>query len=399
MRDSRPYVAGLVAALVGFTSSFAVVLAGLVAVGASTDQAASGLLALCVVQGLGMLVLALRHRQPLTLAWSTPGAALLASTGQVDGGWAAAVGGFGVCGLLVLLTALWPALGGLVARVPVPVAQAMLAGVVLPLCLAPVRSLEQDAWPVVPVLAAWLVLVLASPRWAAPGALVAALVVAVASGPDAALVVAPDLAWTTPVLTVGGVVGVALPLFVVTMASQNVPGVAVMRAHGYDVPWRPAMLTTGLGTVAAAPFGGHAVNLAAISAALAAGTDAGPDPSRRWRAALSAGGAYLVLAVVSASLVALVTSAPAGVVQAAAGLALVPVLGSALAAATSDPASREAAVVTFVVAASGTALAGVGAAFWSLVAGVAVHLLVRARTLREARRAQPSHDGGPPTDT
>lgn len=399
MRDSRPYVAGLVAALVGFTSSFAVVLAGLVAVGASTEQAASGLLVLCLVQGLGMLVLALRTRQPLTLAWSTPGAALLASTGTVDGGWAAAVGGFGVCGLLVLLTALWPALGGLVARVPVPVAQAMLAGVVLPLCLAPVRSLEQDAWPVVPVLATWLVLVLLSPRWAAPGALVAALVVAVTSGPDASLLVAPDLTWTTPALTVGGVVGVALPLFVVTMASQNVPGVAVMKAHGYDVPWRPAMLTTGLGTAVASPFGGHAVNLAAISAALAAGPDAGPDPSRRWRAAVSAGGAYLVLAVVSASLVALVTSAPAGVVQAAAGLALVPVLGSALAAATSDPASREAAVVTFVVAASGTALAGVGAAFWSLVAGVAVHLLVRARTLREARGAEPSHDGGPPTDS
>jgi benzoate membrane transport protein len=399
MRDSRPYVAGLVAALVGFTSSFAVVLAGLVAVGASTDQAASGLLVLCVVQGLGMLVLALRHRQPLTLAWSTPGAALLASTGQVDGGWAAAVGGFGVCGLLVLLTALWPALGGLVARVPVPVAQAMLAGVVLPLCLAPVRSLEQDAWPVVPVLGAWLVLVLFSPRWAAPGALVAALVVAVASGPDATLLVAPELSWTTPVLTVGGVVGVALPLFVVTMASQNVPGVAVMKAHGYAVPWRPAMLVTGVGTAAAAPFGGHAVNLAAISAALAAGPDAGPDPARRWRAAMSAGAAYLVLAVVSASLVALVTAAPAGVVQAAAGLALVPVLGASLAAATSEPATREAAVVTFVVAASGTALAGVGAAFWSLVAGVCVHLLVRGRTLREARRAEPSHDGGPPTDS
>ncbi len=399
MRDSRPYVAGLVAALVGFTSSFAVVLAGLVAVGASTDQAASGLLALCVVQGLGMLVLAVRHRQPLTLAWSTPGAALLASTGQVDGGWAAAVGGFGVCGLLVLLTALWPALGALVGRVPVPVAQAMLAGVVLPLCLAPVRSLEQDAWPVVPVLVAWLVLVLLSPRWAAPGALVAALVVAVSSSPDAAVLVAPDVTWTSPVLTVGGVVGVALPLFVVTMASQNVPGVAVMRAHGFTVPWRPAMLTTGLGTAVAAPFGGHAVNLAAISAALAAGPDAGPEPARRWRAAVCAGGAYLVLAAVSASLVALVTSAPAGVVQAAAGLALVPVLGSALAAATTDPTTREAAVVTFVVAASGTALAGVGAAFWSLVAGVAVHLLVRARTLREARGDQTSHDGGPPTDS
>jgi benzoate membrane transport protein len=394
MRDSRPYVAGVVAALVGFTSSFAVVLAGLTAVGASPDEAASGLLALCVVQGLGMLVLALRHRRPITLAWSTPGAALLVSTGQVDGGWAAAVGGFGVCGALVLLTALWPRLGALVGRVPVPVAQAMLAGVVLPLCLAPVRSLEQDAGPVVPVLVAWLVLVLVAPRWAAPGALVAALAVAVAAGDPASGSLLPGLAWTEPALTVAGVVGVGVPLFVVTMAAQNVPGVAVMRAHGFEVPWRPAMLVTGVGTAVAAPFGGHAVNLAAISAALAAGPDAGPDPDRRWRAAVTSGVAYLVLAAVSGLLVAVVTAAPAGVVQAAAGLALLPVLGSALAAATGDPDGREPAVVAFVVAASGVAVAGVGAAFWSLVAGVAVHLLVRARRLREARAAESSHDGG-----
>ncbi len=387
MPDTRPLVAGVVAAVVGFTSSFAVVLAGLTAVGASSDEAASGLLALCLAQGVGMLVLALRHRQPLTLAWSTPGAALLVSTGQVDGGWAAAVGGFALCGVLVVLTGLWPRLGTLVARVPVPVAQAMLAGVVLPLCLAPVTSLHDDSAPVVPVLLAWLVLVLVAPRWAAPAALVAALVVAVVAGTDADVLVLPDPRWTEPTLTLASVVGIALPLYVVTMASQNVPGVAVMRAHGFEVPWRPAMVVTGVGTMAAAPFGGHAVNLAAISAALAAGPDAGPDRSRRWLAGTTAGGLYVVLALVSASLVALVTSAPGGVVQAAAGLALLPVLGSALAAATSGAEGREAAVVAFVVAASGTSIGGIGAAFWSLLAGVAVHLVVRLRTLREAGRA------------
>src|SRR5690606_35781853 len=255
----RPVLAGLVTALVGFTSSFAVVLAGLRAVGATPDQAASGLLALCVTQGAGILWLTWRHRTPLTLAWSTPGAALLVSTGAVTGGWPAAVGAFCVVGALVLLTALWPRLGDLVAAIPTPIAQAMLAGVLLTLCLAPVRSLVATPLLVAPAVLTWLVLLRVAPRWAAPAALAVTLAVvgyeAVDGGTLAWSDAVPRLDLTTPSLSWQAVVGLAVPLCVVTMASQNVPGVAVMASFGYRVPWRESMTVTGLATLAGATAG------------------------------------------------------------------------------------------------------------------------------------------------
>nr|WP_265523623.1 benzoate/H(+) symporter BenE family transporter [Oerskovia sp. JB1-3-2] len=379
----QPVLAGLVTALVGFTSSFAVVLAGLVAVGATPAQAASGLLALCVTQGVGMLWLTWRHRTPLTLAWSTPGAALLVSTGAVAGGWPAAVGAFAVVGGLVLLTALWPGLGRLVAAIPVPIAQAMLAGVLLTLCLAPLRGLADVPLLVAPVVVTWLALLRFAPRWAAPAALAVTLavvgVVAVRGGTLAWADAAPAITLTAPTLTWQAVVGLAVPLYVVTMASQNVPGVAVMASFGYRVPWRETMTVTGLGTLAGATAGGHAVNLAAISAALSAGPEAHPDARRRWVAARTAGWAYLLLALASAGLAALVAAAPAGVVESAAGLALVGTFGAALAAAVSEVQGRTAAVVTFLVAAGGVTLGGIGAAFWALVAGLVVHTVLHRR--------------------
>ena len=173
----RPVVAGIVAALVGFTSSFAVVLAGLRAVGATPAAAASGLLALSLTQAMGILWLTRRHRTPLILAWSTPGAAMLAATGAVAGGWPAAVGAFGVVGVLILVTGLWPRLGRLVAAIPTPLAQAMLAGVVLSLCLAPVRGLAAEPWVVAPILVGWLLATRFLPRWAVPIAFAITLVV------------------------------------------------------------------------------------------------------------------------------------------------------------------------------------------------------------------------------
>ncbi len=177
--------------------------------------------------------------------------------------------------------------------------------------------------------------------------------------------------------------GIALPLFVVTMASQNVPGVAVMKSLGYTIPWRPAMLVTGLGSAAAAGFGGHAMNLGAISAAIAAGPDAHPDPRRRWVAGVSAGGTYLVLGALSAAFAAIVLLAPAGVIPAVAGVALFGAFGSAVQQAIDDPGERLPAVVTFLVAASGIAVLGVSAAFWALLAGLvvrtALHLGRRGR--------------------
>lgn len=272
---SRPIVAGIVTSLVGVTSSFAVVLTGLDAVGATRAQAASGLLVLCLTMGASAILLAWRYRMPITVAWSTPGAAVLAATGAVEGGWPAAVGAFLVTAGLILLTALWPQLGRLIARIPPSIAQAMLAGVLLPLCLAPITGLVLNPWGVVPVLLTWLVFVRVASRWAVPLAFVAASVVvavdvAVTGATiDPALLV-PRLEFTAPTLTFGAVAGLALPLFLVTMASQNVPGIAIMRSFGYQVPWRPAMLVTGVGTALGATAGGHAINLAAISAALAA---------------------------------------------------------------------------------------------------------------------------------
>ncbi|MEV0433538.1 benzoate/H(+) symporter BenE family transporter [Nocardia sp. NPDC050413] len=380
----QPLGAGAVTALVGFTSSFAVVLSGLRAVGASPAQAASGLLVLCFTQGIGILLLSFRYRIPITLAWSTPGAALLVSTGLVAGGWPGAVAAFAVTGVLIVVTGLWQRLGSLVAAIPVPIAQAMLAGVLVPLCLAPVQALRTSPAVVVPVIVVWLVLQRYAPKWAV---LVAFATAAVGTGID--IVVAdrhldlsamvPALEWTAPHWHWQAIVGIAVPLYIVTMASQNIPGVAVMRSFDYQVPWRPAMLVTGIGTVLGAPAGGHAINLAAISAALAAAPSASPDPKRRWIAAATAGASYLVLGLASAALVTLIAAAPAGTLETVAGLALLATLAASLSAALTDPGDRLPGLVTFLVAASGTTLLGIGGAFWALLAGLIVRRILPAQ--------------------
>ncbi|KQZ82220.1 benzoate transporter [Microbacterium sp. Root166] len=380
---ARPAAAGVVTGLVGFTSAFVIVLAGLEAVGATPAQAASGLLAVCLTMGIACIVLAWRYRMPITVAWSTPGAALLAATGLVEGGWPAAIGAFLVVGALIVLTGLWPQLGRFIARIPPSIAQAMLAGVLLPLCLAPISGIVLNPWGVVPVVLTWLVFVRVAPRWAVPLAFVAAaIVVGVTLVRDGASVdpalLLPRVELTMPTITLGAMVSIAIPLYIVTMASQNVPGVAIMRSFGYEVPWRPAMVVTGLGTMVGAPAGGHAINLAAISAALAAGPEADEDPTRRWIAGVSAGVSYLVLGAASAAFAALVLLAPPGVIPAVAGLALFAAFGSAVHQAIDDPRERMPAVVTFLVAASGIAILGVSAAFWALIAGLLVRTVLHA---------------------
>ncbi|WP_416405416.1 benzoate/H(+) symporter BenE family transporter [Arthrobacter sp. LFS091] len=380
-----PVTAGIVTALVGFTSSFAVVLAGLKAVGANQGQASSGLLALTLTFGLGILWLSWRSKMPVTLAWSTPGAALLASAGMVDGGWPAAVGAFLLVGVLILLTGLLPVLGRIMAKIPTALAQAMLAGVLLPLCLAPFKSLGSAPLLVAPVLLCWIVLMKFAPRWSVPGSLLVALaVIGIHIASSGANIPAegllPRLEWTTPAFTVEAAVGLALPLFIVTMASQNIPGVAVLKSFGYTTPWRPSMLVTGAGTVVGAPFGGHAINLAALSAALAAGEEAGKDHDRRWVAAFVSGLAYLALAAGSAALVTIVAAAPPGLLEAVAGLALLGTLASSISSALAAAEERIPACITFLLAASGLSFAGVGAAFWALAGGILVRWMLKSRT-------------------
>ena len=362
------------AAVVAWGGAFAVVLAGLTAVGASDGQAASGLLAVSLGMGVLTIWLAARERIPVTIAWSTPGAALLVSAGAVEGGWPAAVGAFLVTGVLLALAGLWRPLGRLIAAIPGPLANAMLAGVLLSVCLTPVRFAADSPLAAAPIVLTWAILLRVRRRWAIPGALVAAaLVVAVdPSGRESGVGLLPALEWTTPAFEPGVLVGLALPLFIVTMASQNVTGMTVLATYGYR-PRLPAVLAgTGAATVAAAPFGGHALNLAAISAALTAGPDGGRDPARRWIAAVAAGATYVVLGLGAGLIAAFAAAAPPLLIEAVAGLALLGALAGALAAAATAEQHRDAAVVTLVVSASGVAPLGVSAPFWGLVAGLAL---------------------------
>jgi benzoate membrane transport protein len=370
-------LAGVVTALVGFASTFAVVLAGLRAAGADPSQAASGLLAVCVATAVVAVVLGLRHRMPISIAWSTPGAALLGAAGTPPGGFPAAVGAFLLCGVLVAVAGLVPPLGRLIAAIPPPLGGAMLAGVLLELCLAPVRALADVPWLAAPVIVVWALVGRFARPWAVPAALAVAVPLVVATGPGlGGLDPAPTLVWTAPVFDPATLVSVGLPLFLVTMASQNVPGMAVLAQFGYRPPLRPVLLGTGLATAVAAPFGAHAVNLAAISAALAAGPDAGPA-HRRWIASVTAGIGTAVLGLGAGLATAVLLLSPPVLVAAVAGLALLGALSAAVTSAMADPQRRDAAVVTFVVTAAGVGFLGISSAFWGLLAGVGMTVLHR----------------------
>ncbi|WP_417234562.1 benzoate/H(+) symporter BenE family transporter [Arthrobacter sp.] len=244
----RPLGAGFVTALVGFASSFTVVLAGLGAVGASPSQAASGLLALTMAFSLCMIAVALATRLPVTFAWSTPGAAMLAASGGAIG-WDEAVGGFVVCAVLICLTGAIPVLGRLIGSLPVPLAQAMLAGVLFQLCLAPFHALASVPLLAAPIVLVWLACMRWAPRWSVPAAMAATLTVVLVNAALAGVPFPADLwprlEFTAPRFTMAGATGVAVPLFIVTMASQNVPGVAVLSGFGYRTPWTASMLATG----------------------------------------------------------------------------------------------------------------------------------------------------------
>ncbi|WP_416351487.1 benzoate/H(+) symporter BenE family transporter [Rathayibacter sp. Leaf296] len=350
------------------------VLAGVVAVGATDRQAASGLLAVCVLQGLLCILLSIRYRVPMTFAWSTPGAALLAATAALPGGFDRAVGAFLVASLLLVITGLWPALGRLVSRIPRPLANGMLAGILFPLVLAPVRAAVEIPALALPVILVWLVLVRLLPRWAVPAAIGLAIVLllvtdgAVLAG--APLLPAPE--FVAPVFEIGAIVGIGLPLYVVTMAGQNIPGIAVLSSFGFAPHSRPAIVSSGALSGVAAVFGGVPINLAALSAALTAGPEASPLPERRWIASVSAGASYLVLGLVAGAATALVSSASPLLIEAVAGLALLGVFVAAVQAAVDEPRLRLPAAATLLVTASGTTVAGIGSAFWGLVVGLVV---------------------------
>jgi benzoate membrane transport protein len=375
---------GCLTAFVGFASSFAVVLQGLKGVGATDFEAASGLMALSVSMGFCAIALSVATRLPVSIAWSTPGAALLATTGVVEGGFSAAVGAFIICAVLIIIAGLFKPLGRAVASIPAPLANAMLSGVIIGLCFAPIKAIGFNPALGLPIILAWIVVGAFKRLFAVPAALLAFVLVMVfgVDIPPGALdsisqSLKPPMEFVTPSFNLQALISIALPLFIVTMASQNIPGIAVLKVNHYDPQPGPLFATTGFFSLLSAPFGGHAVNLAAITAAMCAGEDAHADPKRRYWAAIIGGVGYIILGLLAGVVTAFVALAPPILIQAVAGLALVGAFSGSAVAAFKEPDTREAAAITFLITASGLSFGGISGAFWGLMAGGLMMVLTR----------------------
>jgi len=373
-------VAGFVTVLVGFASASAIVFQAAGAVGASAAQLGSWMLALGVGMGLTCILLSLRYRAPVVTAWSTPGAALLV-TSAAGLSIEEATGAFLVSAALITLVGFSGWFERAMDRIPIPIASGMLAGVLLRFGLGLFTAMSTQLALALGMCLAYFAARRFVPRYAVIAALLVGVVLALVQGllhVEAVHVALARPVWVTPRFTAGAVIGVALPLFVVTMASQNVPGVAVIRASGYTVPISPVIGWTGLANLVLAPLGGFTVNLAAITAAICMGREAHEDPRRRYVAAVFAGLFYLIVGIFGATVVALFLAFPSELVAAIAGLALLATIGNGLASAVRAENQREPALVTFLVTASGIAPAGIGSAFWGLVAGVVTLAILRA---------------------
>jgi benzoate membrane transport protein len=363
-------VAGFIAVLVGFTSSVAIVFQAAQGLGATPEQTTSWIWALGVGTGVTSIALSLWYRQPVLTAWSTPGSALLAATHGMS--LASATGAFVVSALLITLAGASGLFERLMDKVPMAIAAALLAGVLTRFGLDAALAAHGDVWLVGAMALAFVLGRRFWPRYAVPGVLAVGIAIAAAGGRIALADV--QWGWARPVFvmpefSLQAAIGLGLPLFLVTMASQNLPGVAAQRAAGVTAPVSPVIASTGLATLLLAPFGAFGLNLAAITAAICMGPEAHPDPKRRWVAPVAAGVFYLLIGLGGGAVVGLMGAFPHALVVAVAGLALLGTIAGALASALAVEKHRDAAALTFLVTLSGVNLAGIGAPFWGVVAG------------------------------
>lgn len=386
-------LAGFVAVLVGYASSAAIIWQAAAAAGASVGQIAGWMTALGIGMGVSTLALSLWYRAPVLTAWSTPGAALLATSLQ-GSTLNEAVGVFIFANVLIVLCGVTGLFARLMKIIPPSLAAAMLAGILLRFGLQAFSALETHFWLCGGMLAAWVAAKARMPRYAIVVTLIAGLAISWSSGQiqSAALrvdVVAP--AFIAPHFSLASLTGIGLPFFLVTMASQNAPGLATMQAAGYKLPVSPLIVATGALALLLSPFGVFSICIAAITAAICQSPDAHPDASKRWLAAAAAGGFYLLAGLFGGSITSLLAALPLPWIQMLAGLALLGTISGSLHQALVNENERDAAIVTFLVTASGLTLLGVGSAFWGLAAGgisYAVFSLARRKPrLRDEKKA------------
>lgn len=383
LADTSPaaVVAGFVAMLVGYTSSLVLMFQAGQNAGLSSGQISSWIWALSIGMALTTIGLSLKYRTPIVIAWSTPGAALLV-TSLPSVPYSDAIGAFVLCAVLLALCGITGSVDRLLRRVPPALAAALLAGILFRIGIEICSAAQHQTALVLGMALAYLVAKRLWPRYCVLVALVAGLLLAAGLGLLDFHSLRLELAvpvWTSPTFSLAATIGIAIPLFVVAMASQNMPGIAVLRTDGYAVPASPLIATTGLASLLLAPFGSHGINLAAISAAICTGPQAHEDASKRYTAAVWCGLFYGIAGLFGATLAALFASLPGELVISVAALALLGSIMNGLHGALADPGQREPALITFLVTASGLTLAGIGSAFWGLVAGLLASLLLTAR--------------------
>lgn len=365
-------VAGFIAMLTGYTSSLVLMFQAGQAAGLSSGQISSWIWSLSIGMAICCIGLSLRYRAPIMIAWSTPGAALLI-TSLPGVPYGEAIGAYIMASSLIVLIGLTGTFDRIMRRIPGSLAAALLAGVLFKIGLEICVAAEQQPLLVSAMLLAYLLGKRLQPRYAVLAALIVGSVLAGLFGLlnfeqfELQLAV-PE--WTTPSFSLAAVISIGIPLFIVAMASQNLPGMTVLRANGYDVPASPLLTTTGLTSILLAPFGSHGIHMAAISAAICAGPEAHEDPKKRYTAAIWCGVFYGIAGIFGATLAALFTALPKALILSIAALALFASIIGGLTQAMSEPKEREAALITFLVTASGMTLFSVGSAFWGIVAGL-----------------------------
>ncbi|MBH3428754.1 benzoate/H(+) symporter BenE family transporter [Pseudomonas alkylphenolica] len=383
LADSSPsaVVAGFIAMLTGYTSSLVLMFQAGQAAGLTTAQISSWIWALSIGMAVCSIGLSLRYRTPVTVAWSTPGAALLiTSLGGVSYG--EAIGAYITCAVLVVICGMTGSFERLVKRIPASLASALLAGILFKIGSEIFIAAQHRTALVLGMFFSYLIIKRLSPRYAVLAALLVGTALSGAMGlldfSGFSLEVATPV-WTTPSFSLAATISIGIPLFVVAMTSQNMPGVAVLRADGYQVPASPLISVTGLASLVLAPFGSHGINLAAISAAICTGPHAHEDPNKRYTAAVWCGIFYGIAGVFGATLAALFAALPKELVLSIAALALFGSIMNGLTVAMSESREREAALITFMVTASGFTLFSIGSAFWGIVAGVLTLMILNWR--------------------
>lgn len=383
-----PIIAGFVASISGSAATFGIAIAGLVAMGASREQTFTALFVLLIGYGLLSTVLSYRYKMPISIVWSTPGAAFLAASAGLGLEFEQAVGGFLLSGVLLTVTGFWPALSALVQKIPSSIANAMLAGILFVFVVTTVQAAVDYPFLVIPFILVWFVLNRIATVWATPVAIVLAfMLVNIDLGWDwleeARLF--PEFGVVLPVFDLIPMISIGIPLYLITMASQNLPGIAIMKGFGYTVPVRAVIGSTGIATVVSSFFGGFGMNLAAITAAINANEQAAKDPSRRWVASFVGGLVYWLFAIGAGLFAAFVLAVPSELLLAVVGLALLPSFIASIGASLEDRSTRLPAAITFIVGAAGISVFGIGGAFWALVAGMLVLFWQRVPLAKSGR--------------